>query len=175
MAVIGPPKARSQSNPSVLSFYLWVGKSKWEKSIVVCETEAQNTPRKLFSFIRIKENCWEEEVCLRILESRLLLPAPVISGRQCVYMYVCVCVYVCICTESPEGCIKLKRQWGSLRRLPKFAIEGDLISEPQKQARRGGGGRGRQRREEDQRETRDNREVSERGRRRPGSSSVKNK
>lgn len=42
---------------------------------------------------------WEKEVCLRVLESRLPLPALVISGRP----GVCVCVCVC-----PEGCIKLK-------------------------------------------------------------------
>lgn len=104
------------------------GKSTREKCSAASEMETQNTPRKLFCLIKIKENCWEEEeeVCLRVLESRLRLHAPVISGRPC----VCVCVF-----ESPEGCIKLKWQWGSLRCLPKFAIEGDLICEPLKQQR----------------------------------------
>ncbi len=87
-----PTKSPQSGNPNVLSFYLWVGKSKREKCIAACsswEMEAQNTPRKLFCLIKIKENCWEKEACLRVLESRLLPPAPVISGSR-----VCMCVFV---------------------------------------------------------------------------------
>lgn len=90
-----PAESPQSGNPNMLSFYLCVGKSKREKCIAACsswEMETQNTPRKLFCLIEIKENCWEEEVCLQVFISRLRLPAPVISGRPCVY--VCMCVFV---------------------------------------------------------------------------------
>lgn len=105
-------------NPSVL--YLWVGKSKWEKCIAVSsslKTKAQNASRKLFCLIKIKENCWENEVCLQVPESRQLLSAPIISER----LHVCVHEHMCVCTASPRGCNKLKWQFGSLKCSPKFA------------------------------------------------------
>lgn len=98
-----PTESPQSGNPNVLSFYLWVGKWKREKCSAACwswEMEAENTPRKLFCLIKIKGNCWEYEVCLWVLKSRLLsLPLLLVRGR------VRACVWARVCTASPEGCI----------------------------------------------------------------------
>lgn len=87
-----PTKSPQSGNPNVLSFYLWVGKSKQEKCIAACSRwarETQNTPRKLFCLIKIKENGRKKCVYESSNPGCLFLPLLLVGGR------VCACAYVC--------------------------------------------------------------------------------